>query len=96
MITKKIKLPICEVCNKNQSIACACVPGVPYSAAYCKECLEINVHPYHILIAGTICIGGLERAAFYWIKMVENTLKFLNKTKEDFNKDVKKCQERKR
>jgi|HubBroStandDraft_5_1064220.scaffolds.fasta_scaffold23187_6 hypothetical protein len=36
----KIEPHMCEVCRKNMSIGVACVPGVPYSASYCVECLQ--------------------------------------------------------
>jgi len=83
-------MPICEVCNKNQAIGVYCVPAVPISCAYCKECLDANAHPWWVLIANTVCIGGLENAADWWKKMVEDTCKHLGRTIEGFNQEVQK------
>lgn len=81
-------MPTCEVCKKNQAVGVACVPGVPYSAAYCKECLEANAHPYFIMVGNTACIGGLEHAHPEWAEMVRCTLVHIGKTQEEFDKDV--------
>ena len=29
---------ICEACGKNEAIGVYCVPGVPISCAYCRDC----------------------------------------------------------
>jgi hypothetical protein len=87
-LKKEINMPLCEVCNKNKSIGVASVPGVPYSAAYCKECLEANAHPLFIIIANTACCGGLDKCSDWWKEIVNDTLKHLNKTLEWFNKEV--------
>lgn len=84
----KLEMPICETCNKNTSIGVCCVPSVPYSAAYCRECLEANAHPYHIMVSGTAINGGLEHCAKFWKEMIECTIKHLNKTKEQFVEEV--------
>lgn len=80
--------PLCEVCNKNKSVGTCCVPGVPFSCAYCRSCLDLNVHPWNILVANTACIGNLEMSAPWWKEMVANTCKFLGKTIEQFNEEV--------
>lgn len=86
----EIEMPVCEVCNKNQAVGVCCVPGVPISCAYCKECLEANAHPWWVLLANTVCIGGLINAAPWWKKMVEDTCRHLGRTKEEFNQEVQK------
>ena len=83
-------MPICEVCNKNQAIGVYCVPAVPISCAYCKECLDANAHPWWVLIANTVCIGGLENAAYWWKKMVEDTCCHLGRSIEGFKQEVQK------
>lgn len=80
---------ICESCNKNEAIGVACVPGVPYSAAYCIECLKANSNPMHILIANTACCGGLEHCNEWWKQIVDMSLKHQGKTLEWFNNEVK-------
>ena len=46
---------LCETCHKNKPVGVACVPGIPYSAAYCKECLGRNAHPFGMLRANITC-----------------------------------------
>ena len=79
---------ICEVCNKNEAVGVACVPGVPFSAAYCKECLAANAHPWGILVANTACCDGLNNCSDWWKIIVECTCKHLNKSLEEFNREV--------
>ena len=86
---KKKKL-ICEVCKKNEAVGVACVPGIPYSAAYCKDCLKADAHPLGIVMANTICCGGLDQCAAWWKEIVEHTLKHLNKSLDWFNSEVEK------
>ena len=79
----------CDVCKaEGVPVGVSCVPGCPISAAYCMECLKADAHPWDILVANTVCIGGLENAAEYWKQMVDNTCKYLNKTIEQFNEEV--------
>lgn len=84
------KLLICEVCNKNEAIGVACVPGVPISSAYCNECLKANAHPINILIINTAMIGGLDLSIDEWREMVFDTLKYMGKSLEWFNQEVDK------
>jgi hypothetical protein len=49
----------CEVCGTEQAVGVACVPGIPYSAAYGRECLLRGAQPYHIVRANVACCGGL-------------------------------------
>lgn len=79
---------VCEVCNKNEALGVAAVPGVPMSVAYCKECLEANSHPMYVLVANTACVGGLEHANEAWKQMVMDSLKHQDKTLEWFNEQV--------
>jgi hypothetical protein len=81
---------ICEACNKNEAIGVASVPGVPYSAAYCKECLKNNNHPMFILIANTACCDGIDNCSDWWKEMVSSSLKVQNKTLDWFNQEVAK------
>jgi hypothetical protein len=78
----------CEVCGKNESVGVASVPGVPYSAAYCRSCLEADAHPYGIVVANTASLGGIEEAAPWWVALVKSTIAFHGKTMEQFNADV--------
>ena len=78
----------CEVCNKNNSIGVCSVPGVPFSCAYCKDCLKANAHPWHILVANTACMGGIDNANDFWKGMCRDTIKHLNKKQEEFDASV--------
>jgi hypothetical protein len=87
---KFTKPTVCETCNVRESIGVCSVPGVPYSAAYCQECLTADAHPWHALVANTACVGGLENSAIWWQEIVNHTLKHLGRTLEEFNADVDK------
>jgi hypothetical protein len=89
MSDEEVPMPMCEVCKKNVSVGVACVPGIPYSAAYCEECLKANAHPYGILVAEVAVAGGLENLAPWFREMVSSTLKHIGKTQEEFDQDVK-------
>lgn len=78
----------CETCERNDSIAVACVPGVPYSAGYCLECLKVNAHPWFILVSATASCGGLDKMIPEWREMVDCTCLRLGKTLDQFNADV--------
>jgi hypothetical protein len=79
---------LCEVCHKNEIVGVACVPGIPYSAGYCVECLRANAHPWDILVGQVACIGGLDKVHGEFVQMVECTCKHLDKTLEQFNAEV--------
>lgn len=81
---------ICNVCRRNEAIGVACVPGVPCSVAYCVECLQANSHPMSVLIANTVCCGGLSQCANWWKEMVKHSLKHQGKTLKWFNQEVAK------
>lgn len=83
-------MPTCEVCGKTEAIEVCSVPGVPYSAAYCKECLEIGAEPYNIVVANTACLGDAwpDGVVPDWHDIVNTTLKHLNITRAKFDADV--------
>lgn len=84
---------LCESCNQRPVLCVACVPGVPYSAGYCRDCLERGIHPWRILVANTAMMGGLEHAASWWREMCEVTWRYHEKTEEEFVAEVKKAME---
>lgn len=53
----------CEVCNQEPMVGVAAVPGIPYSAAYGRECLNRGADPYWIIRANVACCGGAEHTA---------------------------------
>lgn len=80
--------PVCEVCDRRPSIGVAAVPGVPYSAAFCRECLQANAIPLWIAVANTALIGGLGDAAPWWREVVTDTLTHLDVSWDDFEREV--------
>lgn len=79
----------CETCQHNNAIGVFCVPSIPYSAAYCDECLQANAHPWWLLVANTADIGGLEDAAPWWVSIVKATCHHLGRTLEQFKLEVR-------
>jgi len=45
----------CETCGSTEPIGVCCVPGVPYSAAYCGKCFAEDASPFGILRANISC-----------------------------------------
>jgi len=94
--------PHCEVCGRfalyllpgeridttRDRLRVASVPGVPYSAAYCEDCLGAGAHPYWILVANVAACGGIGHVHDGVIEMVKRTLDHLGKTMEEFKCDV--------
>lgn len=80
----------CDVCDNEPSIGVVAVPGVPASVSYGQKCFEANAHPWTILVANTAIGGGYDHMATWWKKMVDDTIKHLNKTREQFDADVAK------
>ena len=54
---------LCEVCKREDAFGVAGVPGVPYSAAYGRECLKRNAHPYWLMRVNVIAGGGTKEMA---------------------------------
>jgi hypothetical protein len=53
----------CEVCKQEPAVGVACVPGIPYSAAYGRNCLQQGADPYEIVRANIACCNGPEHVA---------------------------------
>lgn len=75
----------CDVCGKEEMVGVAAVPGVPMSVAYGRECLSANAHPVWVLAANTAMVGGYEHAAEWWQEMIDDTLKHLDVSREEFD-----------
>ena len=85
-----MKESICDVCEKNEMVGMACVPGIPYTAAYCIECLKANAHPWKVLVVKVAEEGGLDKVHPGFKDMVECTCKHLGRTIKEFNMEVEK------
>ena len=81
----------CNVCNNEESVGVACVPGVPMSVSYGRKCLEANAHPWGVLVANTACIGNYDECAEWWQQMILDTCKHLIRTLDEFKKDVEQA-----
>lgn len=80
---------LCEVCGNEQSSGVFSVPGVPISMAYGMRCRQANAHPYGILVATTACASDEDEGmAEWWMEMVHDTLRHLDKSEDEFWDDV--------
>lgn len=78
----------CEVCPDAPAIGVASMPGLPVSVAYCRDCLRANAHPWGLLLANTVALGGLVHAAGWWVAMVDATCTRLGRSREEFEQAV--------
>ena len=78
----------CEICEKEPAVGVAAVPGVPYSAATGRNCLEAGAIPYWVAVANTAAVGGLDEATDWWCDMVTATLTHLGTDRAQFDADV--------
>lgn len=81
---------ICEVCSERDAIGVASLPGIPMSSAFCRECLQAGAIPYWAAVANTACCGGWESVNAGWKKVVEDTLRHVGKTSDQFLDDLEK------
>jgi len=81
----------CEVClrevSDEKTVVCA-VPGVPFSACFCHDCLASNAIPYAYAVDNTWAMGGYENAGEAWREIIEATLTHLGISMEEFLKDI--------
>ena len=61
---------------------------ISYSACFCADCLRSGTIPYWIATSNTECAGGWDNCIEEWKGVVNDTLKHLNITMEQFLKDV--------
>ena len=47
--------PICNVCNKKESITVCCSSLSPTSYAYCSDCHKEGLEPWNELVASGFC-----------------------------------------
>lgn len=79
---------LCEVCGEEPVVGVAAVPGLPISVGYGRACINMNAHPYGLLVANTACLSGEDDMADWWLEMVHATLRHLGKTEDEFWDDV--------
>lgn len=61
---------LCEVCQREAAVGVACVPGIPMSAAYGRECLDRGADPYWAIRANVMCCGGPDHVNPEYLKTV--------------------------
>lgn len=79
---------LCEVCKKNEAVGVCCVPGVPMSCAYCRECLDANAHPVQVLAGVAWQCDGLTNTVPEFQEMVACTLRHLGVAQQRFDEMV--------
>lgn len=79
----------CGCCNKDRPIVgVGCVPGIAMSIGWCQKCLISGAIPYDMAVANTACCGGLEFCNEAWRQLILTTLKYFEKSLDEFNRDV--------
>ncbi len=78
----------CSVCRKKAAVGVCCIPGMPYSDAFCKTCLQAGAIPYWAAVCNTAICGGWGQTASWWDEVVWATLIYLNISPVDFSLDV--------
>jgi len=93
---KRAEVPMhqpCECCGKGKSVVVACVPGVPMSIAWCERCFSADVVPYGVAVAQVATLGGLDNIRADFRDYLIRSVKYHEKTDEEFAADVKKAQD---
>lgn len=81
-------MSICEVCDERETVHVLSVPGLPYSAGYCEECAKSGANPYWCMVTVAAMCEGIEHVSAEYLSIIEVTLKYLDKTWEEFNEAV--------
>lgn len=79
----------CDVCNQLSSdtqVVCSACGGVSFR--YCANCLSKGIEPYSALVGMDLKYDAL--SADFKRAVLDPSLKFFNKTKEEFDADVEK------
>ena len=86
-------MPICQVCQKNQTNIVVNSQLSPSSNAYCKKCYQVGLEPWSDFIGTCFCLHILDEKDLenqFSNNFVEKMLKFHNKSKDDIFQAVKK------
>jgi hypothetical protein len=84
-VVKPLPPLTCDVCEKNEALGVASLPGIPMSVATCRDCLRAGAIPLWAAVANTVCIGGMNESAPWWTEVVDATLTHLGVSREDFD-----------
>lgn len=81
----------CECClQEKELVGVASLPAMPMSIAWCKDCLAADVIPFWAAVVNTASMNGLDGTNDWWKDLVERSLIYHNKTKEEFDEEVAK------
>lgn len=80
----------CAVCNKETKTTVCCSSCGGISFAYCDECLQAGREPYDALVGMGLYYEDIRET--YRRIILLPSLKFYNKTVEEFNADVLKLE----
>lgn len=78
----------CDVCGKEVETVVCCSSCGAISFAYCQECLNSGREPYDALVGMGLYYYDMNKT--YKQQVLLPSLKFFNKTVEEFNADVEK------
>lgn len=79
----------CEVCGVSDrvvTVASSVVGAV--SVRYCPDCLRSQREPYGLLVAVCYGIGSYDELSEQYKSIVDETLEFFGKTRDEFFADV--------
>ena len=79
---------ICECCNEKEAAGVYASKCGPISHAYCISCLRDDIEPYNSLVGMVFSVDGYDNLYDSIQKMVDHNLKFYNKTREEFDREV--------
>lgn len=81
----------CEVCGKEADTVVCCSACGAVSFAYCVECMRAGREPYSALVG--MGMNSTEISEDFKQEILLSSLKFHNKTIEQFDADVQKLDE---
>lgn len=88
---EKLNIGKCAVCNKETDtvVACSTCGGICFE--YCQDCIQSGFEPYSALVG--MGLYSNEMSKQYRENILIPSLKFHNKTIEQFDEDVKEEEE---
>lgn len=78
----------CDVCGKETETVVCCSSCGAISFAYCQECLNSGREPYDALVGMGLYYDDINKT--YKQQVLLPSLRFFDKTIEEFNADVEK------
>lgn len=76
----------CNVCGKETNTTVCCSTCGAISFAYCADCLRAGIEPYDALVGMGLYYADFNKT--YKQQILDPSLRFHNKTNEQFDEDV--------